>query len=93
MLTANYFGVGPEIGGTLGDIMKGVGLLWREDSEAGRNLVMQISFIIGCLHLMTAHVRRLIEFWPNQLAIAEIGWCMFLTVRPIQELLPYLRGY
>ncbi len=82
VITANYFGVGPaDVRGLsegLAGVMQSLGLLWREDAETGRNLVMQVSFIIGCIHLMLAHLRRLVAFWPNQLALAEIGWCMFI---------------
>ncbi len=78
VLTANYFGVGPEGAGALGGLMESLGILWRENAEEGRNIVMQISFTIGCIHLLAAHVRRLVAFWPGQLAIAEIGWCVFI---------------
>ncbi len=84
VLTANYFGITPE---TLLDtghdraarIMMQLAPLWRQDAEAGRTLIMQVSIAIGCLHLVLAHLRRVIALWPDVRAYAEIGWMVILA--------------
>ena len=83
ILSANYFGVTPdkfEAAGMVGlaGFLKTVGPLWNADPVAGRNLIIKISFIFGCIHLTLAHVRALVEYWPDQRAIAEAGWCIVL---------------
>lgn len=84
ILSANYFGITPqslkdagfESGG---DVMASIGLLWRWDGEAARNLVMKISLLLGCVHLVIAHLRRVVELWPNVRAFAEVGWIIILS--------------
>jgi len=88
ILTANWFGIAPP---TAEMIQKGaevnafhrfemsLGLFWRENEEASRNLVMQICFIIACIHLVLAHLRKVIDFLPSMKGLAEIGWCSFLA--------------
>ncbi len=61
-----------------GRAMSAVGILWRPDSEAARSIVIKISFIIGCTHLVLAHLRKMLGLAPNLKALAEIGWCGFL---------------
>ncbi|MFP4356362.1 MAG: V-type ATP synthase subunit I [Phycisphaerae bacterium] len=83
MLTGNVFGVGPkelaESGMTgLSDTWKSLAVLWRSDPKAGRDLVMQISFAIGCVHLVLAHLRQAVGLLPDQRGIAEIGWMGFI---------------
>lgn len=104
ILTANFFGVGPETmaraGGffvdgdesatyaalsvgdgmwaTIGQVMMEAPL-WREDSEASRELLIQISFLLGTAHLVSAHLRRALVLLPDQRTLAEIGWSVVLV--------------
>jgi V/A-type H+/Na+-transporting ATPase subunit I len=55
-------------------IMDWAAPLWRPDPEAQRFLIIKASLIVGCLHLMTAHIRRLVDLFPDQGAMAELGW-------------------
>ncbi len=84
ILTANYFGVTPQTlidaGNEAGaKTMMGLAPLYRLDAEAGRTLIMKLSIAIGCLHLIVAHLRRVVALWPNVRAFAEIGWMVILA--------------
>ncbi|NBB94248.1 MAG: hypothetical protein GVY16_00725 [Planctomycetes bacterium] len=85
MITGNAFGVSPAqlalvggLGRILGDLWMPIAFLWRSDPEAGRDVVMQISFGIGFIHLALAHIRAAIALAPDQRAIAEVGWVGFI---------------
>jgi V/A-type H+/Na+-transporting ATPase subunit I len=45
----------------------------------GRDVIIALSFLIGSLHLVLAHLRRLVAYLPDQRAIAEAGWCVVLA--------------
>jgi V/A-type H+-transporting ATPase subunit I len=86
VLTGSYFGVAPadmQNAGVpfrwLGNALQPLALLWRADSDASRLIVIQISFLLAVVHLVTAHFLQVIGCWPNQKAWAELGWCVFLT--------------
>jgi len=53
--------------------------LWDEDSEKSRELLIQISFLIGCTHLVSAHLRRALDWFPDQRALADVGWSIILV--------------
>ncbi|UCE49519.1 MAG: hypothetical protein JSW47_05120 [Phycisphaerales bacterium] len=84
ILTANYFGVTPQ---TLIDAgrdgtasaMKALAPLWRSDGEEARALIMKISLIVGCAHLIIAHLHTAIKLFPNVRAYAEIAWSVILA--------------
>jgi V/A-type H+-transporting ATPase subunit I len=81
VLTANFFGLSPQSfseGSAVARAMKAAGLLWRSDPEASRMLIIQISFVLGCVHLTLAHLRRLVGMLPGQQALSELGWCIVL---------------
>ncbi len=90
MITGNFFGVGPaELAGVgaagIADAWKSLAFLYvtdpltgGPDPEAGRTLIMQISFSIGFIHLGLAHVRQAAGLLPDQRGIAEIGWIGFI---------------
>jgi V/A-type H+-transporting ATPase subunit I len=90
MITGNFFGVGPaELAGAgaagLAEAWKSLAFLYvtdpltgGPDPEAGRALVMQISFTIGVIHLSLAHLRQAAGLLPDQRGIAEIGWIGFI---------------
>lgn len=63
----------------IGSMMTGVGVLWRSDPEAARNIVMKISFILACVQLVTAHMRQALALLPGLKGLAELGWCAFLV--------------
>lgn len=49
--------------------------LWRPVAEDARDLLIKISFIIACVHLVLAHVRKIIALGKSQQSLAELGWC------------------
>ena len=53
--------------------------LWRQDPKLARFLLIKVSLIIGCLHLILARLRRAVELIPDQRALAELGWIIALA--------------
>ncbi len=53
--------------------------LWKEDSEAARELIIKISFLIGTTHLVLAHLRQGLGLWPSTTAFAQVGWALVLS--------------
>jgi V/A-type H+/Na+-transporting ATPase subunit I len=84
MISGNYFGITPstfETDGQLsgvGKIMATIGFLWRSDAKASRDLIIQISFVLGTIHLVLAHLRAAIALGKDIRTLAEIGWAVFL---------------
>lgn len=84
IMTANYFGITPQ---SLIDVghegaagaMVALAPLWRFDGEEARALIMKISLIIGCIHLVSAHLHNAIKLFPDVRAYAEIAWMVILT--------------
>jgi V/A-type H+-transporting ATPase subunit I len=60
-------------------LMRRTAPLWREDSEHTRSLIIKISMIIGCLHLVLAHIRKALELFPDQRTLSEVGWIVALA--------------
>lgn len=84
ILTANYFGVTPQTfidAGREGaaNAMEALAPLYRENGEEARALVMKISLIIGCAHLIVAHLHTALKLFPNVRAYAEIAWSVILA--------------
>lgn len=84
ILTANYFGVTPQTlidAGRQGaaNAMLAVAPLWRSDGEEARALIMKISLIVGCAHLIVAHLHTAIKLFPDVRAYAEIAWSVILA--------------
>jgi len=84
ILSANYFGITPDKLAAAGyaraaAIAQTLGVLWHSDANAARLLVMKISLVIGCLHLVVAHLRRAVQLFPDVRAWAEIAWMVILT--------------
>jgi len=48
---------------------------WNADPQTARYLLMKISFVIGAVHLILAHLRKAIAYAPDQRSLAEVGWC------------------
>ena len=84
ILTANYFGVTPESFKAIGylgvaNAMEAVAPFWRSDGEEARALIMKISLIIGCVHLVTAHLHTAVKLFPDSRAYAQIAWVVILV--------------
>jgi len=86
VLTANYFGLTPDkltaAGGlwaSVGGFTKAIAPLWNADPEATRFLLIKVSFIIGCAHLILAHVRQVVGYWPSAKALSQVGWSVVLV--------------
>jgi V/A-type H+-transporting ATPase subunit I len=85
VLSGNAFGVGPDQVAAAGGVLSGIGHAWQQiavfwdpNPETSRSIVMQISFILGLVHLSLAHLRRGLAVYPSQEFIAEIGWVGFI---------------
>jgi len=84
ILTANYFGITPQ---TLIDaghegaakMMLAVAPLWRFDGKEARALIMKISLIIGCVHLVLAHLHSAVKLFPDTRAYSEVAWSVILV--------------
>ena len=69
-------------------MMRRGGLLWKEDPKAARFLLIKVSLLIGCLHLILARIRKMVELIPDPRALAEAGWV--LTLADMLALIWYL---
>ncbi len=63
----------------LGNAMVAVGLLWDSDPEKARAIIIQVSFLLGMIHLVLGHLRQAVGFFPSSKALSEIGWAMVLV--------------
>ncbi len=84
ILTANYFGITPQSFIDIGregiaNAMLTIAPLWRSDGEEARALIMKISLIIGCVHLIVAHLHTAVKLFPDSRAYAEIAWSVILA--------------
>jgi V/A-type H+-transporting ATPase subunit I len=84
ILTANYFGITPQTLIDVGregaaNVMLAVAPLWRSDGEEARALIMKLSLIVGCTHLVLAHLFTAVKLFPNVRAYAEIAWIAILV--------------
>jgi V/A-type H+-transporting ATPase subunit I len=59
-------------------MMRRAAPLWRQDPRLARFLIIKVSLIIGCLHLILARLRKAVELIPDQRALAELGWIIAL---------------
>jgi V/A-type H+/Na+-transporting ATPase subunit I len=83
-LTGVWFGVTPtqmvNAGGlvsVLGDALYRLQAV-RGSEEEMRIVIIKICFVLGCTHLVAAHIRRALAVAPQQQVLAEIGWCSVL---------------
>jgi V/A-type H+-transporting ATPase subunit I len=60
-------------------MMRRTAPLWRQDPKLYRFLLIKVSLIIGCLHLILARLRKAVERIPDQRALAELGWIIALA--------------
>ena len=86
ILAGNVFGLTPgdftneagELTG-LGKAFAMPAIFWDIDTIEGINKVTKLSFVIGCVHLVLAHLCQAVFIWPNKRAIAEIGWVLVMV--------------
>jgi V/A-type H+-transporting ATPase subunit I len=64
--------------GGVGRAMCHAAVLYRIDAEAARNVIIKVSFILGTIHLVSAHLRQAGGYWPDRRMLAELGWAMVL---------------
>lgn len=70
---------GTDIWAVFGKFMLAAGPFWEPEANALRIMLMKVSFVLGCLHLVSARLQRFFGYFPNQKAYAELGWCLFLV--------------
>ncbi len=84
-LTGVWFGFTPtammDAGGTVAVLGRGLHALQaiRGTEAETRMLLIKICFFIGATHLVSAHLRRLLEVAPDPTALAEAGWSIVLV--------------
>ncbi len=85
ILSGNIFGVTPanfkNDAGELtsfGKLFAMPAVFWDIDTIEGINKVTKLSFVIGCVHLVLAHLCQAAFIWPNKRAFAEIGWVLVM---------------
>ncbi len=66
---------GTDAWATVGRAMLAPAVAWHPDPQAARYLLMKISFVIGAVHLILAHLRKALDYAPDQRFLAELGWC------------------
>ena len=84
ILTANYFGITPQTlidagYGGAARMMQAVAPLWRSDGEEARTLIMKVSLVIGCVHLVLAHLHTAVKLFPDTRAYSEVAWSVILV--------------
>ena len=91
VLTGSYLGIGP-----LPWFLKTVRIDWLTH----RDNLIELSFLIGAIHLTLAHLWNIVEVRPRTKIVAQIGWIavlwsMFLLARtmvlnhPLPSFVPY----
>jgi len=84
LLTGNLFGLSPQsmqraggIWATFGNILDPF-MIIRGSSDEVRAILIKVSFGLGSIHLVLAHLRAAVARWPDQTAIADLGWAVVL---------------
>lgn len=70
---------GDGLAAGVGNAMVAVGLLWDADAEKARAIVIQVSFLLGMIHLVLGHLRQAVGYCPSAKALSEVGWSMVLV--------------
>ena len=68
---------GPWVGAA--NTMAALGLLWSDNPEHARAIIIMVSFLLGMLHLVLGHLRQAIGFFPSSKFLSEIGWAAVLV--------------
>ena len=53
--------------------------LWSPDSNDFKTALTVLSFVLGCCHLVLAHIVQFFKYLPSQQALAELGWAIFIS--------------
>jgi len=84
LLAGNMFGIMPKdlvaAGGLLamaGGVLEKLQVIRGTLNEQAQT-IMKISFVIGTVHLSTAHLRRALALAPDARALSSVGWAGFL---------------
>lgn len=84
-LTGVWFGLRPtqivEVGGVVGGLgtaLHSLQVMRGSDRETWM-LLIKICFLVGATHLVVAHARRMLAWFPDSRAFAEAGWCIVLA--------------
>jgi len=70
---------GTSLSDKLGSVMVSAGLLWDPNPEKARAIIIQVSFLLGMIHLVLGHLSQAVGFFPSSKAISEIGWALVLV--------------
>ncbi len=62
----------------IGKFMIKLAPLWDKDPERIREMLIKLSFLIGCVHLTLAKLILGISLFPNLKSLAQLGWAIFL---------------
>ena len=60
-------------------MMRRLAPLWRQDPNLARFLIIKVSLVLGCLHLILARLQKAVGRFPSQRALAEFGWIIVLV--------------
>ncbi|NLF24512.1 MAG: hypothetical protein GX589_02495, partial [Deltaproteobacteria bacterium] len=55
-----------------------LGPFWKTDADLVRMMLTKLSFILGGIHLATSKALRAAILFPDQRALAELGWILFI---------------
>ncbi|MFO7894086.1 MAG: hypothetical protein R6U63_10140 [Longimicrobiales bacterium] len=83
-ITGVWFGLTPDqllgAGGAVGALGAGLDALQvvRGSEAEARMTVIKICFVLGTVHLITAHVQRAVQLGGRR-ALSEVGWCVVLA--------------
>ncbi|MDY6913331.1 MAG: hypothetical protein SVT52_02580 [Planctomycetota bacterium] len=64
---------------SVGRVMAAAAPVWDAEPETARNMLIRISFVIGALHLIIAHLKKAFELAPDLRFVAELGWCVVIA--------------
>ena len=86
VMTMSFFGFGPAdlrkgqgVWESLGNLLGSLQLLAIDPkSRDSRNMLMQICFIMGAIHLSIAHLWRARFQWPDLRFLNNVGWAVLL---------------
>ena len=84
-INGSWFAVSPAQMGGVGGLIGSLGgaldhlQLVRGSDQENRDTVIKICFLIGSVHLILAHFRRVVALAPDPGALADLGWCGVLA--------------
>ncbi|MCG6990005.1 MAG: hypothetical protein LJF06_17820 [Gemmatimonadetes bacterium] len=84
-ISGSWFGVTPGNMAGAGGWIAGLGgmlyhlQLIRGSDVQMRDTLIKVCFLLGSVHLILAHLRRVVALAPSASALAELGWCGVLA--------------